>query len=121
MGELFGVKPSLPYEQRVLRLEAAGVALWDSLQACARRGSLDGSITSEMVNDFETFFGRYPAITHVFFNGLKSETAFRRGTLPCLQDGRHVFTRLPSSSPAHAGMSFEAKVQAWSVVKVVLS
>jgi hypothetical protein len=38
-----------------------------------------------------------------------------------LKDRRIVFTRLPSTSPAHAAMRLEAKVQAWSVVKKVLA
>jgi double-stranded uracil-DNA glycosylase len=121
MGELFGAEPSLPYEVRVLRLQSAGVALWDSIQACARPGSLDTSITDEVVNDFPTFFLQHPAITHVFFNGVKSEAVFRRHALPSLQNRQHILIRLPSSSPAHAGMPFQAKVQAWSVVKEVLS
>jgi TDG/mug DNA glycosylase family protein len=48
MGELFGAGPSLPYLERVARLQSAGVALWDSLQACVRPGSLDASITEEV-------------------------------------------------------------------------
>jgi hypothetical protein len=53
----------------------------------------------------------------VFFNGSKPEKAFRRHVLPALLQDRYVFARLPSTSPAHAAMRFEAKVQAWSVVK----
>ena len=44
MGELFGAGPSLPYQERVATLQSIGVALWDSLQACIRPGSLDASI-----------------------------------------------------------------------------
>jgi hypoxanthine-DNA glycosylase len=36
MGELFGIDPSLPYQERAARLLGAGVALWDS--AARRRG-----------------------------------------------------------------------------------
>src|ERR1700685_3002213 len=68
MGELFGAGPLLPYEQRVARLEQAGVALWDSLQSCVRPGSLDASITEEDTNDFAAFFAKYPRIGHVYFN-----------------------------------------------------
>ena len=48
MGELFDAGPSLPYAERVARLQSVGVALWDSLQACTRPGSLDASITEEV-------------------------------------------------------------------------
>ena len=94
---------------------------WDSLQACIRPGSLDASITEEVANDFPALFAKYPNITHVFFNGSKPEKTFRRHALPALSEGCHIFARLPSTSPAHAAMRFEAKVQAWCVVKKVLS
>jgi hypoxanthine-DNA glycosylase len=121
MGELFSAGPSLPYEERVEVLQSVGVALWDSLQACSRRGSLDASITEEVANDFPALFAKYPKITHVFFNGSKAERAFRRHVLPTLPEDDHIFTRLPSTSPAHAAMRLEAKVQAWSVLKSSLS
>ena len=120
MGELFGAGPSLPYQERVAILKSVGVALWDSLQACIRPGSLDASIKEEVANDFPTLFAKYPNITHVFFNGSKAERSFLRHAKPTLSEDRHVFARLPSTSPAHAAMRLESKVQAWSVVKKVL-
>jgi TDG/mug DNA glycosylase family protein len=60
MGELFGAGPSLPYQERVAILQSIGVALWDSLQACIRSGSLDTSIKEEVANDFPALFAKYP-------------------------------------------------------------
>ena len=120
MGELFGAGPSLPYQERVTILESVGVALWDSLQACIRPGSLDALIKEEVANDFPALFAKYPNITHVFFNGSKAERSFLRHAKPALSEDSNVFARLPSTSPAHAAMRLEAKVQAWSVVKKVL-
>lgn len=121
MGALFEAGPQLSYEARVDRLRRAGIALWDSLHSCVRPGSLDASITGEEPNDFATFFSAYPRIEHVFFNGSKAETVFRRHVLPSLPMDRLVFARLPSTSPAHAAMSFEAKVRKWTVVRDALS
>lgn len=121
MGELFGAGPSLPYRERVARLNSADVAVWDTLQACIRPGSLDSSISAEVANDLPAFFAKYPHITHIYFNGGKAETVFRRHTLHCLPDTQHVFTRLPSTSPAHAAMPFDKKVHAWSVVRNALA
>jgi double-stranded uracil-DNA glycosylase len=121
MGELFGAAPSLPYSERVERLNFAGVALWDTLQACIRDGSLDCSISEQVANDFSAFFAKYPHITHVYFNGGKAEKVFRSHALSSLPNPQPVFTRLPSTSPAHAAMPFDAKVQAWSVMRKVLS
>jgi TDG/mug DNA glycosylase family protein len=121
MGELFDAGPALPYAERVARLQSVGVALWDSLQACTRPGSLDASITDEVANDFAALFAKYPNITHVFFNGSKPEKAFRCHVLSVLPEDRHVLKRLPSTSSGYAAMRLEAKVQAWSVVKIILS
>ena len=121
MGELFGAGPSLPYQERLAVLDRAGIALWDSLRACTRPGSLDSTIRNEEANDFAALFASFPKITHVFFNGAKSEAAFRRHVLPMLTDPKHAFMRLPSTSPAHAGMTFDKKVENWRAVARALS
>jgi hypoxanthine-DNA glycosylase len=121
MGELFGAGPSLSYQERVAILQSVGVALWDALQACIRPGSLDASIMEEVANDFPALFAEYPNIKHVFFNGGMAEKAFRRHVLPALPEDHHIFARLPSTSPAHAAMRLEEKVQAWRVLKKGLS
>ena len=121
MGELFGAGPSLPYQERLIVLDSAGVALWDSLRACTRPGSLDSAIRDEEANNFAMLFTSFPKITHVFFNGAKSETAFGRHVLPTLADPKQAFLRLPSTSPAHAGMTFDKKVERWRAVADALA
>jgi hypoxanthine-DNA glycosylase len=121
MGELFGAGPSLPYDERVAVILSSGVALWDAVEACVRPGSMDTSISEEVANDFPSFFAIYPGISCVFFNGAKSEAVFRRHVLPTLAGDRRTYARLPSTSPAHAGMTLTAKVQAWSVVRKALT
>ena len=61
-----------------------------------------GRFAEEVPNDFPAFFARYPSISHVFFNGSKAEKALRRHALPLMFSTQHNFTRLPSTSPAHA-------------------
>lgn len=116
MGALCGAGPALAYPQRLARLQAAGIALWDVLQACTRAGSLDSAIRDEVANDFRVFFASYPQITRIFFNGAKAETAFRRHVLPGLTDGAPALARLPSTSPAHARLGLQAKCRAWGVI-----
>jgi TDG/mug DNA glycosylase family protein len=121
IGELFGIDPELPYETRLTRLTAQRVALWDSLQACFRPGSLDSAIaeTSIIPNDFAGFFAQYPSIAAVFFNGAKSEQVFRRYVLPQLPE-KHAqisYRRLPSTSPAHASLNAQQKLTQWQAVK----
>jgi len=86
MGELVGAGPSLPYQERVAILQSIGVALWDSLQACIRPGSLDASIKEEVANDFAALFVKYPNITHVFFNGSEAERSFHRHAKSALSE-----------------------------------
>jgi double-stranded uracil-DNA glycosylase len=121
MGELFEAGPHLPYDERVQRLDHAGVALWDSLQSCVRPGSLDAAITDGEPNDFAAFFAKYPRVKHIYFNGAKAETIFCQRVLPALPNDQHARLRLPSTSPAHASMAFEDKLLAWRVVRDVLS
>ena len=128
MGALFDAGPELPYAERLRRLKASGVALWDVIAHCTRPGSLDSAIVpaSVMPNDLPALFAACPQLQHVFFNGSAAETAFRRH-LPALTrtgvDDSGVtafnlsFRRLPSTSPAHAARSFAAKLAAWQAVR----
>jgi len=117
MGSLFGAGPDLPYPARVLRLKAQGIAVWDVLESCVREGSLDSAIDEDSiaVNDFAGFYRRHPRIARVYFNGAKAEAAYRRYVLASLGAKAQSLecARLPSTSPAHAAMSFAQKLQVW--------
>ncbi|AYN67472.1 DNA-deoxyinosine glycosylase [Euzebyella marina] len=54
------------------------IGLWDVIESCERKGSSDSKIKNENLNDFTTFFKRYPNIKTVLFNGSKSEKYFRK-------------------------------------------
>ena len=118
MGELFGAAPALAYEKRILTLKRAGLALWDVMASCVREGSLDSAIDEASIvpNDFQAFFAAHPRVKHVFFNGAKAEACFKRHVQPQLADRELVFTRLPSTSPAHASLSYAQKLKAWRAV-----
>jgi hypoxanthine-DNA glycosylase len=118
MGRLFGAEPSLPYGQRLKRLHAARVAVWDVLAAGEREGSLDASIVraSMVVNDFGAFHAEHGGIELVCFNGRTAAELYRRRVLPQLPlRAAALATRLlPSTSPAHASLRFEQKLARWS-------
>lgn len=118
MGDLLGAGPELPYAQRLVRLQAAGVALWDVIAACQRGGSLDADIVgaSVRVNDFSAFLAVHRSIERIFFNGAAAEASFRRHVLPGLAERPLALHRLPSTSPAHAARSYADKLAAWSVI-----
>lgn len=118
MGDLFGADAALPYAARVRRLQDAGIALWDVLAVCARSGSLDAAIDTRSViaNDLVSFFARHPGISHVFFNGATAESCFQRHVQPTLEAHAFRLRRLPSTSPAHAAMTYAQKRAAWQAV-----
>ncbi|HEY8159403.1 MAG TPA: DNA-deoxyinosine glycosylase [Methylobacter sp.] len=115
MSDLLGFDPDSPYEARLQELKAAHIALWDVLQSCTRAGSLDSNIDTESitVNDFQSFFRTHTKIRSVFFNGAMAESAYRRYVLPTVGAIPVSYMRLPSTSPAHASLSYEQKLQAW--------
>ncbi|MDD2761520.1 MAG: DNA-deoxyinosine glycosylase [Methylomonas sp.] len=118
MAELLEKAPLPDYDAKVQLLLAANIALWDVMKSCFRPGSLDAAIAKQTIvaNDFVTFFETHPAISHVFFNGAASEQAFRRLVLPNLNDFTLHYQRLPSTSPAHAALSYPQKREHWRAV-----
>ncbi|WP_232522193.1 DNA-deoxyinosine glycosylase [Sulfuriferula plumbiphila] len=122
LGELVGARAELPYATRLQMLKSSGIALWDVLQSCAREGSLDSGIddASIIANDFASFHLAHPDIAHIFFNGAKAEACYRKYVLAGLsnQSGALQYQRLPSTSPAHASLSYAQKLKAWEIVKL---
>jgi hypoxanthine-DNA glycosylase len=118
MGAIFGAGPSLPYPQRLERLIAKRVAVWDVLAAGERDGSLDSAIVqaSIVVNDFSAFFARHADIGFVCFNGAKAADLYRRRVLPVLAPRFASLPSrvLPSTSPANASVPFASKLASWS-------
>ena len=116
MGILLSFDPDVPYPARKCALKESGVALWDVMAACTRRSSLDSDITESSIvaNDFRPFYSQHRQITHVYFNGLKAESSYRKYVEPGLP-AEHVIPgqRLPSSSPANAQMTFVDKLESW--------
>jgi TDG/mug DNA glycosylase family protein len=124
MGRLFGADRDFPYDKRRAILTERGVAVWDVFRECYREGSLDTSIhvESESPNDIQQFLRQHRQVRAIFFNGGKAETAFRRHALPQVAelDREFRYTRLPSTSPAHAGRTFAQKLSAWRAVSRAL-
>ena len=115
VAQLFRFDVAAPYRARTQALESAGVAVWDVLHSCVRRGSLDSSIETDglAVNDFRAFFIAHDKIRHVFFNGSKAEHCYKRYVLPGIAPRAIGYVRLPSTSPANASLSFADKLAAW--------
>ena len=118
MATLLGFAPDMPYAQRLLALQHHGIALWDVMHSCERAGSLDASIEPDSIeaNDFATFFHNHTSIRAVFFNGATAQATYNKYVLPGLLALPLQYTRLPSTSPAHASLSFDQKLSAWKCI-----
>jgi double-stranded uracil-DNA glycosylase len=117
MTALLGIDEDASYTTRVRALEHARIAVWDVLESCVRAGSADAAIdrATLVANDFAAFFARHRRIERVYFNGATAEACFRRHVMPTLALPL-VYTRLPSTSPAHAALPFARKLEAWRAV-----
>jgi double-stranded uracil-DNA glycosylase len=120
MGELVGAGLDVPYDERVTRLRASGIALWDVCEAAERPGSLDAAIDLQSVvtNDFACFFQQHPRVVHVCANGATAHRLYLRRVRPLLPEPWSTLPLhlLPSSSPAHASLNLAQKLARWRVL-----
>ena len=116
MGELLDFDPKLPYEERLEALRRAGVALWDTIGAGRRTGSLDTKIRDIEPNPVAALVASHPTIRLIGCNGGKSFEQLRRNAPELFENPSLAIVRLPSTSPAAATMRYEQKREAWSVV-----
>lgn len=103
---------ALPYHDRLPRLLAHGVGLWDVLEACEREGSLDSAIRKPAANDFDRLRVLCPLLETVGFNGQASGKF-------AAQFAAHGYRTvvLPSSSPAHMTVGFDDKLRLWEQLR----
>lgn len=101
----------IPYAERLPRLLAHGIGLWDVLGACEREGSLDSAIRKPAANDFARLRQLCPELHTVGFNG---QTSGKFAPQFAAEGYRTVV--LPSTSPAHASLSFPEKLKHWSAL-----
>lgn len=117
-GELIGLAlPDLPYAQRLVKLRAHGVGLWDVIASAERTGSLDGAIRSPERRDLAALAATLPELRAIAFNG---GTAARHGRRQLAGVGRYALIDLPSSSAAYAGMTRAEKRERWLGLRAYL-
>ncbi|MBU0677691.1 MAG: DNA-deoxyinosine glycosylase [Verrucomicrobia bacterium] len=121
MSEIAGTSRDLPYHERLRKLKESRIALWDVCRRCHRPGSLDSSIRQDTVepNDFASLFAKCRSIDAIFFNGHKPEDLFRKLVFSDMPERiqQLPMRRLPSTSPANAGMSRADKLKAWREIE----
>lgn len=116
MAALFGIDIDCHYEQRIAQVKQLPVVLWDTIQFCHREGSLDSNIQKHQLeaNDIPSLLKDFSEIRLVACNGATSEKYFNQLVKPRLPEGHGiVIKRLPSTSPANAGMNYVEKLKNW--------
>lgn len=104
------------YSERIEVIRKHHIALWDVIDSCERKGSLDSEIKNEEANQIEELLESYPNIKAIFCNGGKSYRSLQK-----MLDKNYkipVFL-LPSTSPLHT-ISFEKKLEEWRKIKMYL-
>ncbi len=119
-GTLFDFDSNQSYCRRTAALASASVALWDVLAACQRTSSLDSDIVHASIvpNQFGLFLEAHTEIRAIYFNGGNAERLFTKYVHEDLDMRQQAIPRirLPSTSPAHASLDFNAKLEAWKRV-----
>lgn len=115
-----GISTALSYNDRLAGLRSRGVALWDVLAHCERKGSLDGAISraSEIPNAIPTLLEMHPELDAIVLNGQRAAASFRRHLeTHCrrIRPELEVHT-LPSTSPANQSIPLAQRQQAWTVL-----
>lgn len=103
--------PSI-YREKIEALKRKRIALWDAIESCRRENASDGLILDPGFNDIASLVKRCPRIRAIYCNGNKSFSVCK---------ARHEnigvpITYLPSTSPAHAGISCARKKQRWNKI-----
>ena len=97
----------LPYRARLDRVRARGVAIWDTIVACERKGSLDAAIRNAEQGEIARVRRVAKDLRAVAFNG---GTAARAA--PAWHDAGYDILLMPSTSPAYT-RPVDEKLAAW--------
>ena len=64
------------FQQKIALLQEHNIGLWDVLENCERKGSLDVHIKNHKENDFEMLLESFSGIIKIVFNGKESHKYF---------------------------------------------
>jgi hypoxanthine-DNA glycosylase len=112
LSALWGIDlAALPYAERLDRMLAHGLGLWDVYASCRREGSLDSAIADARFNDLAGLKQLAPQLQAVAHNGGESARAMKH-----TRALGFTVEQLPSTSPANASWSLQRKLDAWRAV-----
>jgi hypoxanthine-DNA glycosylase len=119
MAQLFDFSVDLNYTKRAKLVSSQGVAIWDVIHSCVRPGSLDSSIQKNTVveNKIPEFLELHSGIRNILCNGGTAYQLFQKHFKSWLSENSKVIIhKMPSTSPAHASLSFDKKFKIWKEV-----
>lgn len=111
--EIFSEEFTTDYAKRIKILEKCHIALWDVIDTCERKGSLDSEIRNEEANKIGELLQNFPNIKAIFCNGQKSYKNLQK-ILP--KEFHLSIIALPSTSPAHASLRYIDKLENWKII-----
>ena len=111
--ELFNEDFTKDYQQKLQILRKNKIALWDVIDSCERKGSLESEIKNETGNDILKLLEDYPNLKIIFCNGQKS---YKNLIKTFEKNIKIPIVALPSTSPLHT-ISFDKKLEVWQQIK----
>ena len=113
MFQIFDEEFSTDYNTKLELLKTNKVALWDVIESCERKGSLDTKIKDEIDNNILELIENHPNIKTIFCNGQKS---YKNLFKILGKDLKIPIVVLPSTSPLHT-IKYDEKLLSWMEIK----
>lgn len=98
------------YNKKMELLEKHKIGLWDVIDSCEREGSADRKISNQIINDFDSFFSRFPNIKIVLFNGQDSFKFYK--SVYSISTNKK-FLILSSTSSLNTHKTIDEKIKEW--------
>lgn len=112
MAQLLNESTPKDTKDKIAMLKKHKIALWDVIESCDIVGSSDSSISNVVPVDISQILSR-ANIIKVYANGGKAFELYNKYLYPKTQ---LEITKLPSTSPANAGYSFEKLLSEWKKI-----
>lgn len=112
LADVLGEEFPQTVEERKVFLKRNHIALWDVLESCEIKGASDVSIRNARPNDMNRIL-QVADIRAIFTTGAKAAQLYKK---LCFPECGVEAVRLPSTSPANCGCSYEKLREAYSQI-----
>lgn len=112
LADVLGEEFPQTVEERKVFLKRNHIALWDVLESCEIKGASDVSIRNARPNDMNRIL-QAADIRAIFTTGAKAAQLYKK---LCFPEYGVEAVRLPSTSPANCGCSYEKLREAYSQI-----